>query len=131
MPGTIHTADEATPACGCPLGVIAKSLILRTEAGPHLPSLVSGANRVHAKRLGQTLERGVSRAETDRVRQVTGFAIGGTSPLGHASPVRVVKDRDLPSVAKIRAAASTPRSVCPIAPNVLARLAGAEIQTVT
>ncbi len=89
--------------------------------------LTSGANRVHEKRLGRQLGEKLERADADFVRAVTGYAIGGVPPLGHATAMRVVMDRDLRDYPAIWAAAGTPRAVFPTTPAELERLTGAEV----
>lgn len=93
--------------------------------------LTSGANRVHDKRLGRLLGEDLERADADFVRAATGYAIGGVPPLGHATPMRVVLDRDLNAFARVWAAAGTPQAVFPTTPEELVRLTGAEVAGVT
>jgi len=132
MPASTRTAAEAAQACGCAEGAIVKSLIFRgAETGQGVLVLTSGANRVHEKRLGRRLGEKLSRADADFVRAVTGYAIGGVPPLGHATQLRVVMDRDLDAYPQIWAAAGTPRAVFPTTPADLARLTGAETLEVT
>jgi prolyl-tRNA editing enzyme YbaK/EbsC (Cys-tRNA(Pro) deacylase) len=132
MPASTRTAAEAAAACGCPEGAIVKSLIFRAaDGGQGVLVLTSGANRVHEKRLGRRLGLTLARADADFVRAATGYAIGGVPPVGHASEMRVVMDRDLRGYARIWAAAGTPRAVFPTTPGELARLTGAEVLEVT
>ena len=76
------------------------------------------ARRVDGEKLG--------RANADFVRESTGYAIGGVSPLGHANPVRLVLDQDLQRFAQTWAAAGTPFSVFPLSPAQLIMLTGAD-----
>lgn len=132
MPASTRTAAEAAAACGCPEGAIVKSLVFRgAETGQGILVLTSGTNRVHEKRLGRQLGEKLARADADFVRAATGYAIGGVPPLGHATPMRVVMDRDLEDFARIWAAAGTPSAVFPTTPAELLRLTGAEALTVT
>lgn len=132
MPGSTRTAADAAAACGCEQGAIVKSLIFRCAgSGRGILVLTSGTNRVHEKRLGRQLGEALERADADFVRAATGYAIGGVPPLGHADAMRVVMDRDLNAYPEIWAAAGTPRAVFPTTPEELARLAGAEVMTVT
>ncbi len=132
MPASTRTAAEAAAACGCPQGAIVKSLIFRgARSGFGILVLTSGTNRVHEKRLGRILGETLERADADFVREATGYAIGGVPPLGHATRMRVVMDRDLYAHSEIWAAAGTPQAVFPTTPAELARLTGAEIAEVT
>jgi prolyl-tRNA editing enzyme YbaK/EbsC (Cys-tRNA(Pro) deacylase) len=132
MPESTRTAAEAAAACDCPEGAIVKSLVFRgAGSGQGVLVLTSGANRVHEKRLGRQLGEKLERADADFVRTATGFAIGGVPPLGHATGMRVVMDRDLFGFSEIWAAAGTPRAVFPTTPDEIARLTGAEVLDVT
>jgi prolyl-tRNA editing enzyme YbaK/EbsC (Cys-tRNA(Pro) deacylase) len=62
---------------------------------------------------------------------VTGYAIGGIPPLGHATPMQVFIDRDLLAFDVVWAAAGTPRAVFAVSPGALADAIGARIVTVT
>lgn len=120
-PEGTHTADDAARAIGCEVAQIVKSLVFADEAGPII-ALVSGANRVDTGRVAQELGSGeVRRASAREAREVTGFAIGGVPPFGHASPVRVVIDRDLLEHEVVWAAAGLSEVVFPIAPDELVR----------
>jgi prolyl-tRNA editing enzyme YbaK/EbsC (Cys-tRNA(Pro) deacylase) len=132
MPGLTRTAAEAAAACGCDQGAIVKSLIFRgAGTGRGFLVLTSGTNRVHEARLGRQLGEALERADADFVRAATGYAIGGVPPLGHATQLRVVMDRDLHGFPEIWAAAGTPSAVFPTTPGELARLTGAEVREVT
>lgn len=132
MPASTRTAEDAAAACDCTVGAIVKSLVFRAE-GAGLPVLVltSGANRVNEKRLGERIGEGLARADPDFVREVTGFAIGGVPPLGHARPMRVLIDWDLARHKRIWAAAGTPNAVFPTTAEELQRLTGGEVVSVT
>lgn len=130
MPASTRTAEEAARACGCPLGAIVKSLVFRTgDRGVLI--LTSGANRVHEKRVSRRLGIPLARADAGWVRDMTGFAIGGIPPLGHATAMTVAMDQDLLAFETVWAAAGTPNTVFPCDPNVLAKAAGAGIIAVS
>src|SRR5689334_13799310 len=80
-----RTAQEAADRAGCELGQIVKSLIFRGEtSGKSILVLTSGANRVDEKRIAEYAGEPIGRADANFVRTVTGFAIGGVPPIGHA-----------------------------------------------
>ena len=66
-------------------------------------------------RIGEALKR----PDADHVRAVTGYAIGGIPPFGHATPLPTFMDRDLLAFAEIWAAAGTPRCVMKLEPQAL------------
>ena len=121
-----RTAEEAALAVGTTVERIVKSLIFM--AGDEmLLVLTSGANRVDTARLGEALGVPIKRADASAVRLATGFAIGGVPPIGHASTLPVVIDRDLLQYDLVFAAAGTPHAIFPITPKDLCRITAARI----
>jgi prolyl-tRNA editing enzyme YbaK/EbsC (Cys-tRNA(Pro) deacylase) len=126
------TAAMAAEALGVDVGRIVKSLIFRgAESGKPYVLLVSGANRVHEKRVGRQLGEQLGRADADFVKDVTGFSIGGVSPLGHPAPLTMLIDEAFFAYATVWAAAGNPRSVFEITPADLERTTGARRMNVT
>jgi Cys-tRNA(Pro) deacylase len=121
-----RTAEEAAAAIGTSVPRIVKSLVFMADENPLL-ALVSGSNRLDTARLGATLGKTIGRADAARVREATGFAIGGVPPIGHSSPLDVVIDRDLLSYDVVWAAAGTPHAVFSIAPEDLVRVTAGQV----
>lgn len=121
-----RTAEEAAAAVGTTVGQIVKSLVFLAGETPIL-ALVSGTNRADMAKLAASAGGKVRRADADTVRSVTGYAIGGVPPLGHATPLRTFLDRDLLQYETVWAAAGTPNAVFEIEPGVLQRITGAEV----
>ncbi|MGB3407847.1 MAG: YbaK/EbsC family protein [Jannaschia sp.] len=121
MPGETRTARQAADAVGCALDQIAKSIIFGQGNGCAL-FLTAGGNKVDPTRAMALAGAPLSRADADTVRRVTGFAIGGVSPVGHLSASPVWMDRRLMDFDTVWAAAGTPRHVFPVAPNDLLRV---------
>lgn len=123
-----RTAGEAAAAVGTTEGRIVKSLVFTAgDDGEPVLALVSGDNRLDTAKLAAHLGQAVRRADADKVREATGFAIGGIPPLGHARPLPVYIDHDLMGYDTVYAAAGTPNSVFPIAPTDLQRVTGATV----
>jgi prolyl-tRNA editing enzyme YbaK/EbsC (Cys-tRNA(Pro) deacylase) len=126
------TAQMAADAIGVDIGRIVKSLLFRgADSGRPYMLLVSGANRVHEKRVGRLLGEKLERADADFVKTHTGFSIGGVSPYGHPAPLDISIDEALFAFPTVWAAAGHPRSVFEIAPDDLARTTGARRIDVT
>lgn len=126
FPQGTRTAVEAARAIGCEVGQIVKSLVFVAGTEPFI-ALTSGPNRADIERLAELMGgRPVRRAQAEEARAATGFAIGGTPPFGHPRRLRMFVDRDLLAYEVVWAAAGTPHSVFPIAPDVLVRTTGAE-----
>jgi prolyl-tRNA editing enzyme YbaK/EbsC (Cys-tRNA(Pro) deacylase) len=123
-----RTAEEAAQACGCVVGQIVKSLVFK-GAGSHRPILllVSGANRVDERAVAEVIGESLVRPDARFVREVTGYAIGGIPPFGHATTLATYLDRDLLRHPVVWAAAGTPDSVFSVAPAALARATGATV----
>lgn len=126
FPEGTRTAGDAATAIGCAVGQIVKSLVFMADGEP-LIALTSGANRADVARLRDLVgAREVRRATAEEARGATGFAIGGTPPFGHPRPLRMLLDLDLLGFEEVWAAAGTPDTVFPIAPDRLRDVTGAE-----
>jgi prolyl-tRNA editing enzyme YbaK/EbsC (Cys-tRNA(Pro) deacylase) len=121
-----RTAADAARVIGTTVEQIVKSLIFVAGDEPILV-LTSGGNRVAVDQLALTLGTPVRRPDASFVREATGFAIGGIPPIGHASPLQVVLDRDLLRYDLVYAAAGTPHAIFPITPSELLRITGARV----
>lgn len=126
MPSETRTAAQAAEAASCELDQIAKSIIF---AGAHTGALflfiTAGGNQVDPDKAALLAGERLERAHPGVVRDRTGFAIGGVSPVGHLEPVRSFIDPRLASFGIIYAAAGTPRHIFAIAPDDLLQLSGA------
>lgn len=131
MPTSAHTAKQAAAAIGCSVAQIVKSLVFRGEQSGHaVLVLASGPNRVNEERIAALLGEAAAFPDADFVREVTGYAIGGVPPLGHATSMRTLIDEDLLVHDEIWAAAGTPRAVFRLTPDELRRITGGEIVAV-
>lgn len=127
MTETTRTAEEAAQACGTTPAQIVKSLIFEgSESGRPLLFLVSGKNRVDEKAVAAKIGEKLKRPDAQRVRDITGYAIGGVPPIGHPTQLRAYVDPDLLAFDLVWAAAGTPNAVFPVDPKKLAEAAGAE-----
>lgn len=120
MPQSTRTAEEAAAACGCSVAQIVKSLVFegRESGSPYL-LLVSGKNRVNEKGVAHAVGEALRRPDADKVRAVTGFAIGGIPPFGHDTALKTFVDEDLLGYDVVWAAAGTPFAVFSVDPRAL------------
>lgn len=125
-----RTSADAAAAIGCTVAEIAKSLIFKSAEGRPILVIASGVNRIDERKVQALLGGKIARADADFVRDVTGFAIGGVPPVGHATPPIVLIDRELERFAAVWAAAGTPNAVFKITPGDLARLTRGQIADV-
>ncbi len=123
-----HTAQEAADRAGCLLGQIAKSLIFKgLSTNTPILVLTSGLNRVDEKRISEYAGESIGRADADFVRSVTGFAIGGVPPVGHAQEMETFLDEDLLGYATVWAAAGTPNAIFELTPDDLKKMTGGKV----
>src|SRR3954466_7981200 len=84
MGASTRTAEEAAEQCGCAVAQIVKSLVFQGEVSGRLYLfLVSGAHQLDPDKAAALVSEKLTRADPRRIREETGFAIGGVSPLGH------------------------------------------------
>lgn len=128
------TAVDAAEAVDCDVAQIVNSLVFSVDGEPVL-CLTSGGNRVSeaklAKWAGIDESKRPSMAAPERVREATGWAIGGVPPLCHETELPTLLDPDLRSFDEVWAAAGTPTSMWAVDPERLRELAGAEVVDVT
>ncbi len=120
-----RTAGLAAAALNVEVGQIVKSLVFVREGAPVLV-LCAGDRRVDAERLG------LSPAPANRVREVTGFSIGGIPPLGHDLELETIIDDSLRRFSEVWAAAGTPHDVFAVSTEALIEaIPGAEVTRVS
>ena len=120
-----RTAPLAAAALGVEVGQIVKSLVFLRDGEPVLV-LCAGDRRVDADRLG------LSPAPAERVREVTGFSIGGIPPLGHDVELATTIDVSLRRFEVVWAAAGTPHDVFAVhTQSLIDALPGAELTDVS
>ena len=128
---TARTAQEAATALGCNVGAIVKSLLF-SSGDNFVLCLVSGDKRCSLNKLKKNLEeKDVSMANPDEVKKVTGYTIGGVSPVGHLSKVKIYIDTNLERFTTVFAAAGHPNCVFKIEFNQLANLTSGEMKEIT
>ncbi len=127
-----RTSAEAARLVGCDVARIAKSLVFRTaQTGRAVLVIASGANRVNEWRIGVVLKEALEKAPAAFVRQVTGFAIGGIPPIGHATPIETFIDEDLMRHREIWTAGGTPNALFRLTPAELVEMTGGRVLRVT
>ncbi len=128
LAATARTAADAAAALGVEQGAIVKSLLFMVDGAPVM-ALVAGDRRCDTKQLPGALGLSglVLRADADRVRQATGFVIGGVAPLAHPQLLATAIDDSLGRFDTIYAAAGHPFCVFPTALFELSLLTGGRV----
>ena len=128
---TARTADDAATALGCNVGAIVKSLLFKL-GDKFCLCLVSGDKRCSLNKLKKKLsEKDVSMASPEEVKQITGYTIGGVSPIGHLVNTKVYMDKHLERFSKVFAAAGHPNAVFGITFFELKKLTNSEVDDLT
>ena len=111
LDGSARTAQDAANSLNTEVGSIIKSLFLRTKSS-FLLCLIAGDNRCSLNKVKKILnEKDVSMANADQVKEVTGFTIGGVSPVGHLNDLNIYIDKSLHRFKYVFAAAGHPNSI--------------------
>tara|TARA_Y100001970_G_C13575650_1_gene528373 strand:+ start:75 stop:557 length:483 start_codon:yes stop_codon:yes gene_type:complete len=128
---TARTANEAATALGCKVGAIIKSLLFKAGKDFVL-CLVSGDRRCSLNKLKKILkEKDVSMANPKDVKKITGYTIGGVSPVGHLIKIKIFIDENLKNFESIFAAAGHPNAVFEIDFENLKKLTLGEIKEIS
>ena len=128
---TARTAQDAATALGCNIGAIVKSLLFST-GNNFVLCLVSGDKRCSLNKLKKILDnKDVSMASPDTVKKITGYTIGGVSPVGHLNKLKIYVDTSLERFTTVFAAAGHPNCVFKINFKKLINLTSGEIKELT
>jgi prolyl-tRNA editing enzyme YbaK/EbsC (Cys-tRNA(Pro) deacylase) len=125
---TARTAIDAANGLGIEVGQIASSLIFKLPSGNPLLIITSGRHRVDtdlvAKNLGITE---LGRADANYVKEVSGYSVGGVSPIGWTSqPEVTLIDQALNDYPVVWAASGHPHAVYPTSFDELVKCTGAK-----
>jgi len=86
-------AEEVSRCLKIPLRRVVKTLLLKTSTDEFLLALCPGDRQVDLKLLAHLLnEKRIDLANRDEVHKVTGYLIGGASPLGTRRELPVLMD---------------------------------------
>ena len=111
LDSSAKTAIEAASSLDCEVGAIVKSLLFKTENTFTL-FLVSGDKKASLNKIKKTLNiKDTSMASPDEVKNITGYTIGGVSPVGHLNKIEIFIDHSLARFENLYAAAGHPNCV--------------------
>tara|TARA_B100001093_G_C25955342_1_gene646722 strand:+ start:8 stop:487 length:480 start_codon:yes stop_codon:yes gene_type:complete len=131
LDNSARTALEAALSLGCEIGAIVKSLLFRTDNSFTL-CLVAGDKKASLNKIKKTLNiKDVSMASADDVKNITGYTIGGVSPIGHLNKVDVFIDNSLERFTSLFAAAGHPNCVFKINFIDLQKITNGSIREIT
>ena len=111
LEASARTAMDAASSLGCEVGAIVKSLLFKTENSFTL-CLISGDKKASLNKIKKILNiKDACLASADEVKRVTGFTIGGVSPIGHINKIDILIDNSLKRFKFLFAAAGHPNCV--------------------
>ena len=111
LDSSARTALEAASSLGCEVGAIVKSLLFKTE-NSFILCLVAGDKKASLNKIKKTLNiKDVSMAAAEDVKTITGYSIGGVSPIGHLKKIDIFIDNSLERFTSLFAAAGHPNCV--------------------
>lgn len=129
---TARTAQDAANALNIEVGQIASSLIFKLPDGSPILIITSGRHRIDTELVARTL--GVThldRADANYVKELSGFSVGGVSPLGWTTSINhIYIDEALNDYDVIWAAGGHPHAVFPTNFNELQRVTSAKVLAV-
>ena len=126
-----RTADEAASSLGCAVGAIVKSLLFKTENSFTL-CLVAGDKRASLNSIKKLLKiKDASMASAEDVKNITGYTIGGVSPIGHLRKIEILIDKSLSRFNLLFAAAGHPNCVFKIDFTKLQKITNGHIEEIT
>ena len=126
-----RTALEAASSLGCEVGAIIKSLLFKTGSNFTL-CLVAGDKRASLNKIKKTLKiKDASMASAEDVKNITGYTIGGVSPIGHLKKINILIDKSLNRFNTLFAAAGHPNCVFKVDFNNLQKITNGYTEEIT
>jgi len=131
LDSSARTALEAASSLGCEVGAIVKSLLFKTE-NSFILCLVAGDKKASLNKIKKTLNiRDVSMAAAEDVKTITGYTIGGVSPIGQLKKIDIFIDNSLERFTSLFAAAGHPNCVFKIDFKNLQKITNGSIEEIT
>ena len=131
LKSSARTAKEAAESLNTEVGSIVKSLLFKTEDSFVL-CLVSGDKRCSLNKLKKIKnQKDISMAKADEVKEITGFTIGGVSPVAHLQQIEIFIDEELNRFNNIYAAAGHPNCIFKIDFDNLKKITKGSIKNIT
>jgi Cys-tRNA(Pro) deacylase len=126
-----RTAAEAASSLKCEVGAIVKSLLFSAD-DKFILCLVSGDKKASLNKLKKNLNiKNIEMAKAEDVKQITGYTIGGVSPVGHLKKVNIYIDKNLDRFKDLYAAAGHPNCVFKISFINLVQITNGSILDIT
>ena len=126
-----RTAADAANSLKCEVGAIVKSLLFSAD-DKFILCLVSGDKKASLNKLKKNLDiKNMEMAKAEDVKEVTGYTIGGVSPVGHLKKIDIYIDKNLDRFKELYAAAGHPNCVFKIDFKNLVQITDGSILDIT
>jgi len=100
------SAEEVTRETGFPLAQVVKTLLVQGASQKYYLALCPGDRQVNLKALAKAVnEKKADMARREEVPKITGYFIGGVSPIGTHRPLPVVMDPSILGMPEIAVSA--------------------------
>ena len=96
------SAEEVSRETGFPLAQVVKTLLVQGASKKYYLALCPGDSQVNLRALAKALsEKFVDMAKREDVPKITGYFIGGVSPLGAHRPLPVMMEQSIQTMPEI------------------------------
>jgi prolyl-tRNA editing enzyme YbaK/EbsC (Cys-tRNA(Pro) deacylase) len=130
LENSARTAKDAATALGCEVGAIIKSLLFKADSN-FILCLVAGDKRCSLNKIKEIKDKkNVLMASPEEVKTLTGFTIGGVSPVGHLEKIEIIIDYSLKRFNELFAAAGHPNCVFKISFNNIKKITNGKIENI-
>ena len=131
LKSSARTAQQAAESLKTEVGSIVKSLLFKTEDG-FILCLISGDKKCSLNKLKKIKDqKNISMADPQTVKEITGFTIGGVSPIGHLHEMEIFVDEQLSRFTDIFAAAGHPNCIFKIDFDNLVKITKGAVKNIT
>ena len=126
-----RTAVDAATSLRCEVGAIVKSLLFKADE-KFILCLIAGDKKASLNKIKKTLNiKDISMAPANDVKNITGFTIGGVSPIGHLNEIPIFIDNSLERFRDLFAAAGHPNCVFKINFKDLGKITNGKVKEIT
>ena len=130
LDATARTAKDAAHSLKCEVGAIVKSLVFKTNDA-FLMCLISGDKKCSLNKVKKIIgNKNLQMAGADEVKSVTGYTIGGVSPVGLIEKMDILIDKSLDSYKNIYAAAGHPNCIFKINFSDLKKITNGKVEEI-
>ena len=125
-----RTAKDAANALNTEVGTIVKSLLFKDPDNKFYLCLVSGDKYLSTTKISLLIGNKIFKANADECKEVTGFSIGGVSPVAHTNEItKIFIDENLSRYETVYAAAGHPYIVFGILFDDLCKITNGSIES--